>query len=375
MRAPELGDDGGQDFRPDDVARRHAHCAALVFRLTGCSPRQRGRRRRHQTRMRQQLERCFRRQKTASRPCEQLCAKLCLELLHMPPKCGLREPQLARSTRQAAMISNGEKRAQKRPVDGSLYHAKMYIKNAVFVNLTTLMNMPVFRGQEGNSPMFIGHYAPALVARALPKGPALATGFIAVQLIDVGFFSLSWAGIEKWRPNLTVEGFSPIDLYFMPYTHSLLGTAVWATSAAVAFALFAPAAKRVAGSLIVFALVVSHWLLDLVVHRNDLGLLGDAEPKLGFGLWNWPLIEAPLELGLLAIGLAIYIGATKPKGWLGNITPWIVLLVMLAGQMFNWFGPREAHPDPTAFSAMGLAAYGVAALLGLALDLTRARKA
>lgn len=223
--------------------------------------------------------------------------------------------------------------------------------------------------------MFIGHYAPALVARALPKGPALATGFIAVQLIDVGFFSLSWAGIEKWRPNLTVEGFSPIDLYFMPYTHSLLGTAVWATSAAVAFALFAPAAKRVAGSLIVFALVVSHWLLDLVVHRNDLGLLGDAEPKLGFGLWNWPLIEAPLELGLLAIGLAIYIGATKPKGWLGNITPWIVLLVMLAGQMFNWFGPREAHPDPTAFSAMGLAAYGVAALLGLALDLTRARKA
>jgi membrane-bound metal-dependent hydrolase YbcI (DUF457 family) len=166
-----------------------------------------------------------------------------------------------------------------------------------------------------------------------------------------------------------------MDLYFMPYTHSLLGTAAWASAAALAFALAAPAAKRLTGSLIVFALVVSHWLLDLVVHRNDLGLLGDAEPKLGFGLWNWPLIEAPLELGLLAIGLAIYIGATKPKGRLGNVTPWIVLLVMLAGQMFNWFGPREAHPDPTAFSAMGLAAYGVAALLGLLLDATRERNA
>jgi membrane-bound metal-dependent hydrolase YbcI (DUF457 family) len=223
--------------------------------------------------------------------------------------------------------------------------------------------------------MFIGHYAPALAARALPKAPALATGFIAVQLIDVGFFSLSWFGVEKWRPNLAVEGFSPMDLYFMPYTHSLLGTAVWATAAALAFAMIAPAAKRVVGSLIVFALVVSHWVLDLFVHRHDLGLLGDAEPKLGFGLWNWPLIEAPLELGLLAIGLAIYIGATKPKGWLGNVTPWIVLLVMLAGQMFNWFGPREAHPDPTAFSAMGLAAYGVAALLGLLLDATRERNA
>lgn len=221
--------------------------------------------------------------------------------------------------------------------------------------------------------MFIGHYAPALAARALPKGPALATGFIAVQLIDVGFFSLSWFGIEKWSPNLSHQGFSPIDLYYMPYTHSLLGTVGWATAAAGLFAMLAPAGKRLVGGMIVFALVVSHWLLDLIVHRHDLGILGNAEPKLGFGLWDWPLLEAPLELGLLAIGLAVYIGATRPRNWLGNVTPWLVLLTMLAGQFVNWFGPREASPDPTAFSAMGLMAYGVAALLGLLLDATRER--
>lgn len=222
--------------------------------------------------------------------------------------------------------------------------------------------------------MFIGHYAPALAARALPQGPALATGFIAVQLIDVGFFSLSWLGIEKWRPNLSIEGFTPVDLYFMPYTHSLLGTSGWGLSAAVAYALFTPAGKRLIGSLIIFALVLSHWVLDLLVHRHDLGLMGDAEPKLGFGLWDWPLIEAPLELGLLGAGLAIYIGATKPKNVLGHITPWIMLLTLVAAQLFNWFGPREANPDPTAFSALGLTAYGVAAVLGLLLDVTRERK-
>ncbi len=222
--------------------------------------------------------------------------------------------------------------------------------------------------------MFIGHYAPALAARALPQGPALATGFIAVQLIDVGFFSLSWLGIEKWRPNLAIEGFTPVDLYFMPYTHSLLGTSAWGLAAAFAHALFTPAGKRLMGSLIIFALVLSHWVLDLLVHRHDLGLMGDAEPKLGFGLWDWPLIEAPLELGLLAAGLAVYIGATKPKGWLGHVTPWIMLLSLIAAQLFNWFGPREANPDPTAFSALGLTAYGVAALLGLLLDATRERK-
>lgn len=217
--------------------------------------------------------------------------------------------------------------------------------------------------------MFIGHYAPALAARTFPKAPALATSFIAVQLIDVGFFSLSWLDIEKWRPNPSLPGFSPIDLYFMPYTHSLLGTAGWATAAALLFAAVAPAGRKLVGSLIIFALVASHWLLDLLVHRSDLGLLGDGGDKLGFGLWNWPLIEAPLELGVLAAGLAVYIGATRPKNAFGNISPWLVLLALLAGQLFNWFGPHET--DRTNFSAMGLLAYGVAALLGLLLDATR----
>lgn len=217
--------------------------------------------------------------------------------------------------------------------------------------------------------MFVGHYAPALAARALPNAPGLAAGLIAVQLIDVGFMTLTLLGVEKWAVNLSLPGLNPLDFYFMPYTHSLLATGAWGLAAGLLYALVAPSGKRIAGGVIIFALVVSHWLLDLPVHRPDLGLVGDDAHKLGFSLWNWPLIAIPLELTVFGAGMAIYIGATRPRHWLGNVTPWIFLVVLLAAQVFNWFG---APPASTAeFAGLGLLAYGIVALLGLMMDATR----
>ena len=85
--------------------------------------------------------------------------------------------------------------------------------------------------------MFVGHYAPVFALAAARREPGLATGFVAVQLIDLGFMSLSYFGIEKWRANPTIEGFTPIDLYYMPYTHSLLGASIWAILAGIVYSL------------------------------------------------------------------------------------------------------------------------------------------
>jgi hypothetical protein len=173
--------------------------------------------------------------------------------------------------------------------------------------------------------------------------------------------------------NPALPGFTKVDLYFMPYTHSLLGAAWWALAAAViAVALSPPGRKLIAGAIIAL-LVVSHWFVDLLVHRNDLALVSDNEHKLGFGLWNEPLIAAPLELGLLLAGFAIYMRATQAKGALGRILPWVVMVILLGAQAFNWMSPPPA--SNAEFSGMGLLAYGVAALLALSLDLTRSAKA
>jgi hypothetical protein len=218
--------------------------------------------------------------------------------------------------------------------------------------------------------MFVGHYAPVFALKAVRQSPGLAAGFIAVQLVDVGFFSLSYFGIEKWAANPDLKGFMPIDLTFMPYTHSLAGGIAWAIAAGLAVTMFSSAGRRLADGILIALLVVSHWFLDLVVHRRDLTLVHDQEEKLGFGLWNEPLLVMPLELGLLLGGFAIYMGATKARGAMGRLVPWLVLGVLFAVQFINWFTPPAS--DQATFSGMGLGAYFGLAALAFWLDRTRA---
>ena len=217
--------------------------------------------------------------------------------------------------------------------------------------------------------MFVGHYAPVFAIAAVRRDPGLATGFVAVQLIDLGFMSLSYFGIEKWRANPAITGFNPVDLYFMPYTHSLLGASLWAIAFAFVVAAFTPPGRQFLSAMIAAGLVLSHWFLDLIVHRQDLALVQDNEQKLGYGLWDHPLIEAPLELGLLLAGFALFMTATKPRGTLGRIVPWLVLAALLGLQGVNWFTPHA--PDAATFSALGLTAYLLLAALAHWLDRAR----
>lgn len=219
--------------------------------------------------------------------------------------------------------------------------------------------------------MFVGHYAPVFALKAVRRSPGLAAGFVAVQLVDIGFFSLSYFGIEKWAANPSLRGFMPVDLYFMPYTHSLLGSAVWAVAAGLVMAMLAPAGRRLVGGLCIAALVLSHWFLDLIVHRHDLPLVYDHQDKLGFGLWDQPLAVMPLEIGLLLGGFAVYLLVTRPTGRRGRVAPWVALAILCAVQFVNWFTPPAT--DPLTFSGLGLAAY--LGLAGLAWWVDRERRA
>lgn len=218
--------------------------------------------------------------------------------------------------------------------------------------------------------MFVGHYAPVFALAAARRSPGLAAGFIAVQLVDIGFFSLSFFGIERWALNPSLAGFMPIDLYYMPWTHSLAGSAAWAAAAAAVTALLAPAGRRAVDALLVALLVLSHWVLDLIVHRHDLPLLHDDGEKLGFGLWDHPAAVVPLELGILFAGFALFMRATRPAAaGRGRRLPWVVLGVLVAVQAVNWFGPPTA--DQTAFTVLGLGAYLGLAALAARLDRVR----
>ena len=203
--------------------------------------------------------------------------------------------------------------------------------------------------------MFIGHWAPALAVAAKRQRPGLDTLFIAAQLIDWAFFVFVLLGVEKLRLTPGVSAISPLDLYFMPYTHSLVGALAWGGGTTIV--VWAILRDRTA-ALLTGAVVVSHWLLDLLVHVPDLTIAG-SPPKLGLGLWNYPGIEMPLELAMTFGALWFYVRARRPR-----LIRVLVLAALLLGlQLFNWFGPVASEVTPGT-SYLALLAYGLVTLAG-----------
>ena len=73
--------------------------------------------------------------------------------------------------------------------------------------------------------MFVGHYGVSLAAKRSAVHLPLWVWFIAVQWLDVVWSVLVLMGVEKLR---IVPGFTEanaLDLYYMPFTHGLPGSA------------------------------------------------------------------------------------------------------------------------------------------------------
>lgn len=219
-------------------------------------------------------------------------------------------------------------------------------------------------GLNRGNGMFIGHYSAALVAANDKQAPKLGTLFVAAQLVDIGFFVLVLGGGEAMRvvPGFTVM--SPFDLYDMPYTHSLIGSAIWGIGFAFLLRALGVGWR---GAVIGGAVVLSHWFIDLLVHAPDLTLAG-SPPKLGLGLWNHPAIAMPLEIAITAGALWLYLRVTRPVGRSWAVP--VFALVLLGLQAFNWFAPPPAAYDPSV-PISALIAYGL--LIGLAAWVARGR--
>ncbi len=214
--------------------------------------------------------------------------------------------------------------------------------------------------------MFIGHFAPALAAAAIsPRAPKLATLFIGAQLVDWAFFALALIGIEKMRiePGATVM--VPFDLYYMPYTHSLLAATIWA----LGFGAVVWLARREFLAFVLASIVVlSHWVLDWITHRPDLTIAGGTDAH-GLGLWNFPAIAIPLELGI-TLG-AFYWYVKSSRGPIGP--PAILLVFLLIFQAVDWFGPAPTQAGPALY-VTALAAFAVMTLLAAWVGTTRKHK-
>jgi len=182
--------------------------------------------------------------------------------------------------------------------------------------------------------MFIGHLAGAEVLHTLvPDVPAY------VSLIGVGFPDLLW-GVTILTGLETVKmGASPLqrDIEFThyPISHSLVLTNILALIPAAAFGL-----ALGWHAAVVFVLAsISHWLLDVIVHRRDLPVLGfGPDIKVGLGLWVWSKTAFFVEYGLVVVATLLF---EPMANW-----PWILVaaLVLHLANSNGFFAFTKTNP-------------------------------
>ncbi len=189
--------------------------------------------------------------------------------------------------------------------------------------------------------MFVGHYGASLALKSVDKNASLGMLFLAVQFADILFFPFVLIGIEHFNIVKNFTESTHFKLNFMPYTHSLFATFLWATAVYIALRFF-PLKKAVNKNKIAIVMgvaVLSHWFFDLIVHTPDLPLFSDSSTKIGFGLWNNAVATYLLETILLLVGLGIYLKPTKGTTFVGKYGMIIFVVIMLIINANNIFGP------------------------------------
>jgi membrane-bound metal-dependent hydrolase YbcI (DUF457 family) len=199
--------------------------------------------------------------------------------------------------------------------------------------------------------MLLGHYAVAFAAKRYAPRTSLGTLVLAAQFLDLVwpiFVLLGWERVNI-VPGLMAA--SPFDFVYYPVSHSLLTAALWGVLLGAGYYVL----RRNRRSAVVIAVaVLSHWLLDALMHRPDLPLWPGSATKVGFGLWNSVAATVAIEGLLFLIGLLMYVRATRPRDRTGTVA--LAAMVALLAVIFvsAFFAPPPMSARWVALAGIGL---------------------
>ncbi len=187
--------------------------------------------------------------------------------------------------------------------------------------------------------MFIGHFGVALGAKRAAPQTSLGTLILAAQFADLLWPILLLLGLEQVRIAPGITRMTPLDFTDYPISHSLVAQVGWGVVLGV---LYYAARRYTRGAYVIGACLVSHWFLDVLMHRPDMPVLPNG-PFLGLGLWNSVPATLVAEGGLFVVGLAVYLRSTRATGRIGSLGLWSLmgLLVIL------WLGAIFGPPPPS----------------------------
>jgi hypothetical protein len=198
--------------------------------------------------------------------------------------------------------------------------------------------------------MFLGHFGLGFAGKRLAPRMSLGSLFLAVEFADLVFWILTLVGAEHFRVSPGATRVTPMDFYDYPWSHSLAALAIWA---AVVGAIYAISRGSLAGGLVLALGVVSHWVLDVIVHRPDMpvGLHG---PYLGLDLWNSLPLTIAAEAVVFGAGLAVYLAATRARDPIGVWSLCALVVFLVGAWLASVLGPPPPSERPVQWAGLAM---------------------
>jgi uncharacterized membrane protein len=198
--------------------------------------------------------------------------------------------------------------------------------------------------------MFAGHIGVALAAARIE--PRVNVGMFAAASLLLDLFL--WLFILVGWESVAIPADFPQThqpQFVFPYSHGLLASFVWSTLAGALMFLLPKirAGEKSRSAILVAGVVLSHWLLDALVHRPELPVTGAASHLVGLGLWNDMPVALLVEAALVLVGTLLFLlsrGLSRPK----KLALAALNLLVLA---FTVAGMTVAPPPPSAAAMAG----------------------
>jgi hypothetical protein len=200
--------------------------------------------------------------------------------------------------------------------------------------------------------MFIGHFGVAFGAKRAARRVSLGTLFAACQFADLLWPSFLLLGIEhvEIRPGITVV--TPLDFTSYPYSHSLVALVMWAALFGTLYVLLNR--WRLGAGVTIAALVLSHWVLDVLVHRPDMPITLGGPTRLGFGLWNSLPATLIAEFCFFTVGVWTYARETTARDRVGSAGFASLVGFLVVVYVVNIVGPPPPNVRAVAWAAQAM---------------------
>lgn len=214
--------------------------------------------------------------------------------------------------------------------------------------------------------MFIGHFGVAFAGKRFASKPSLGWLFVAAQLPDILWPLFLAVGLERVAIAPGDTAVTPLRFESYPFSHSLAMMGFWAVALAGCYVLIRGDRR---GGVVLGILVVSHWFLDVLVHRPDMPLWPGPSPLFGIGLWQSYPATLLVEALVFGSGMGLYLETTVGRDGVGRWGLFGLVLLILVFYAGALLGP----PPPGLSTLVFVSILGVILLVSLAAWVSRHR--